>query len=67
MARKLEARDWLALSVPAIVITIAGIAIGLDRGWLAGALVSAMMMAFTFWLWRRQMRNHPDETWRARL
>lgn len=65
--RKITRRDWLALAVPALAILIVGIATSKNRGWEVGLFTSGLMLAFVVWLWRRQIRRHPDETWRARL
>jgi membrane protein implicated in regulation of membrane protease activity len=65
--RKITRRDWLALAVPAAAILVAGVISTQDRGWEAGLGGSALMLAFVVWLWRRQIRKHPEDTWRARI
>jgi lysylphosphatidylglycerol synthetase-like protein (DUF2156 family) len=65
--RKITRRDWLALAVPVLVILIVGISTGQNRGWEAGLITSGLMIAFVVWLWRRQIRQYPEDTWRARL
>ena len=65
--RKITQRDWLALAVPVLIILIVGISTGQDRGWAAELITSGLMLAFVVWLWRRQIRRYPEDTWRARL
>ena len=60
-------RDWLALAAPGFVLLIVGVVVTRERGWLAGLLTAGLGVIFVGWVWLRQMRKHPDNTWRARL
>lgn len=57
--RKLNRRDWLALSVPAGASILVA--------YLTGPIAGGLMLAFSVWIWRRQIIKYPYDTWKARL
>ncbi|MFN2472466.1 MAG: hypothetical protein ABR588_00895 [Sphingomicrobium sp.] len=61
--RKITSRDWLALSAPAAVLTLYALIGDLEEV-LGMALIA---VPFVLWLWLRQIRKHPQDTWRFRL
>ena len=65
--RKLNRRDWLALSAPAVASILVAYFYGHQKGWAAGITTNVLMLAFAIWKWRRQIIKYPDDTWKARL
>lgn len=65
--RKITARDWLALSVPMIVIVVTGIVVGDEKGAFSAIVTATSMLGFSIWIWRRRIRQNPTDTWGARL
>jgi hypothetical protein len=65
--RKLNRRDWLALSAPAVASILVVYFYGNQEGWAAGLASGVLMFAFAIWIWRRQIIKYPDDTWKARL
>lgn len=62
--RKLTSRDWLALSVPAVLIFIATAVLWQQRGWIVGVVWFATATAFIIWQWIGRIKSHPENTWR---
>jgi hypothetical protein len=65
--RKLNRRDWLALSVPAVASILVGYFYGHEKGWAVGFITGGLMFAFSLWRWRRQIVSYPNDTWKVRL
>jgi L-lactate permease len=65
--RKITSRDWLALAVPTFVIAANGFVLAQKNGWLPSMVGAALTLAALVWFWRRQIRRHPQDTWRIRL
>lgn len=65
--RKLNRRDWLALTAPAVVSILVAYFYGHEKGWAVGTISGVLVLAFAVWIWRRQIIKYPDDTWKARL
>lgn len=65
--RKLNQRDWLALSVPAGASILVAYLRSKNADWVTGLIAGGLMLAFSVWIWRRQIIKHPNDTWKARL
>jgi len=62
--RKLTARDWLALAIPAMLIAVATVFLSRDRGWIGGTFWFVTATAFVLWRWLKRIRDKPQDTWR---
>ena len=61
--RKIVRRDYLALSAPTALLVLVAILQGLEQ-----ALYLAIIgVPFVLWLWVRQIRRYPEDTWRPRI
>lgn len=61
--RKIVRRDYVALSVPALLLVLVAILKGLEEA-LGLAVIG---VPFVLWLWVRQIRKYPEDTWRPRI
>jgi hypothetical protein len=61
--RKILKRDYLALSAPALLLVLVAILRGLEQA-LGLAII---VVPFVLWLWVRQIRKYPEDTWRLRI
>ncbi len=65
--RELTRSDIAALVAPLVVVAIAVAIVGTEDGWESALIVAVLFATFTIWFWRRQIRKHPEDTWRARF
>ena len=61
--RKIVRRDYLALAAPALLLVFVAILKGLDEA----VGLAIVIVPFVIWLWVRQIRKYPEDTWRPRI
>jgi hypothetical protein len=61
--RKIVRRDYLALAAPALLLVFVTILKGLDEA----VGLAIVIVPFVIWLWVRQIRKYPEDTWRPRI